>query len=120
MIASKHIDALERVLRELLAEHETLVTLAARHREALRRADGPAVTEVSLERDRVNERIVSLNGERQEMTRAIAGELGAHAEGMTVRTLIAALAPDRAARLAALADELRSAIEATRREHSAV
>ncbi len=118
MIAETQIEVLERVLRELLAEHRTLVTLAERHREALRNADGPVVTEVSLERDRVNERIVALNAERIEITGAVAASLGANSERVTVRTLIESLGPARSARLTALADELRDAIEATRREHS--
>ena len=47
MMTEVHIEALEQVLRELLVEHESLVDLASRHREALRAADGPTVTAVS-------------------------------------------------------------------------
>ncbi len=118
MIADTQIEALEHVLRELLAEHRTLVELAQRHRDALRAANGAEVTAISLERDRVNARLVALNGERQSITAKLAAALGTPNPPVTVRTVIQSLAPDRSARLLGLADELRSAIEDSRREHS--
>lgn len=118
MITDVQVEALERVLRELLVEHESLVELARRHREALRKADGEQVTAVSLERDAVNERIVRLNEERVSVTSAIAAAVGGDAKQMTVRAVIQAVAPERADRLSSLADRLRQAVEATRREHS--
>lgn len=117
-IEDAQLEALERVLRELLVEHERLVDLAGRHREALRRADGLAVTAISIERDAVNERLVALNDERVRLIGELARALGAEAASVTVRTVIEAAGPGRSARLAGLADELRSAVEATRREHS--
>jgi hypothetical protein len=118
MIADTHVEALEHVLRELLSEHRTLVDLAARHREALRSADGAAITQLSLERDRVNERIVALNNERLDVTSALAGSVRAPTRAVTVRTVLEMLEPARSAKLRSLADELRSAIESARREHS--
>ncbi|MEO1717936.1 MAG: flagellar export chaperone FlgN [Planctomycetota bacterium] len=118
MIKHEHIDSLERILQELLTLHEQLVSLAGRHRQALRRADGPAITAISLERDGVNERIMHLNDSRLTLTTQIAESLGTRATEVTVRSVIAALEPRRAASLVTLADALKGAIEATRREHS--
>lgn len=118
MISDAKVETLERVLRDLLTEHRTLVELAAGHRDALRRADGLAITTISLDRDRVNERIVALNDERLEVTASLTAALSAPQRAVTIRTVIQTLGPSRSARLAALADELRRAVEAARREHS--
>lgn len=118
MIADTQIEALEHVLRDLLAEHRTLVDLAHKHREALRSADGQAITDLSLERDRVNERIVTLNNERLDITSSLAASVRAPSKSVTVRTVLEMLEPSRSATLRALADELRAAIESARREHS--
>ncbi|MGP1272255.1 MAG: flagellar export chaperone FlgN [Phycisphaerales bacterium] len=113
---------LERQLRELLGEHRRLVSLARQHRAALRSADGRAVTSISIERDAVNERIVRLNEQRNTTASAIAEALGLDASNggrrATVRALVESLSEPEASRLAAVADELRAAIESTQREHS--
>ncbi|MEO1583007.1 MAG: flagellar export chaperone FlgN [Planctomycetota bacterium] len=118
MITDVHIEALETVLEGLLTQHESLVRLASRHRDALRAADGGAITELSLERDRVNAAIVELNEERVRITRSLTDRLGAGTGAVAMKTLIQAIAPERAGRLSSLAAELRSAVEASRREHS--
>ena len=118
MTTDAHIKALEHVLRDLLDHHRSLVELAQRHRDALRHADGQAITEISLARDRVNEQIVARNEERLRITDALAAALGSSSKPMTVRAVIQAVGPHRSAFLTSLADELRTAIEAARREHS--
>ena len=112
-----HVEVLERVLGDLLTSHHELMRLAERHRSCLRDADGPGVTEVSLERDRVNARILRLNEERVEILGALADGLG-DAKAITLGTLMTSLGPERSGRLRALADELKTSIEACRREHS--
>ncbi|MEO0631079.1 MAG: flagellar export chaperone FlgN [Planctomycetota bacterium] len=118
MSIDEHVTTLEQLLRDLLTEHLRLIDLAGRHREALRLADGQVITELSIERDAVNARISALNSQRISVMAALATDVGIDAKSPTVRSLAESLTPPRSATLLALAGELRSAIESTRREHS--
>lgn len=113
-------EALERVLESLAAEHESLIALARGHREALRKADSPAIARIATLRAEANERIVELDRERARLVDEIAKSLGLPSVNLTVRALIARLGGPSAARLSALAQRLRSLIEEARQEQSAL
>lgn len=118
MSIDEQVTTLEQLLRDLLTEHLRLIDLAGRHREALRSADGKAITDLSIERDAVNARISSLNGQRTSVMAALATQAGGDGSGITVQAIAQSLAHPQSATLLTLAEQLRSAIESTRREHS--
>ncbi|MEM1071769.1 MAG: flagellar export chaperone FlgN [Planctomycetota bacterium] len=113
---------LEECLADMLGAHRKLCDLAGSHREALRAADGRAITAMALERDAVNGRITQLSSKRKMIVAELSASLGLATDGphgeLTLSTLLERIGPSRSERLAALADELRSAIESSRREHS--
>ncbi|MEM8756442.1 MAG: flagellar export chaperone FlgN [Planctomycetota bacterium] len=112
---------LEGIIRSLTAAQHELAALAGKHREALRAADGVRITALAFERDMVNARIVTLNRERMEAVGAIATSLGLDARRaatLTVRELLGSVGEPAASSLIAAADELRSALLDTQREHS--
>lgn len=119
-VTQQHTERLEEILRGLMAEHETLISLASKHREALRAADAPEMSRVAAQRSAVNARIVELDRQRAELVSELAQTLGMQGAGMTVRALIAAIGGQSAKQLSALAEKLRQLIEKARTEQAAL
>lgn len=111
---------LERVLEALAVEHETLITLARQHREALRKADAPTISRIATQRNETNQRIVALDQERARVVAEIALALGLPSANQTVRALVTQIGGPASKRLGALAERLRGLIEAARTEQSAL
>lgn len=118
--AAVNTTELERVLEALAQEHEGLIALAREHREALRRADSPAIVRIAGERSRTNERIVALDRERARTVEEISRALGAPGANQTVRALVSQIGGPSSKRLGALAERLRGLIESARAEQSAL
>ena len=113
-------ESLEHVLEALAGEHETLIELAKIHREALRKADSPAIARIAELRNETNQRIVALDKERARIVSEISKAIGLPSANVTVRALISQIGGPASKRLAALAEKLRQLIENARVEQSAL
>src|SRR5690606_18691357 len=65
-------EPLEHTLEALAQEHETLIELAKQHREALRKADSPAIIRIAELRNQTNQRIIALDQERARIVSEIS------------------------------------------------
>lgn len=124
-------DQLDQTLRELLAAHEELLTLAAAHRSAISRADVRALADVLAAQGAVTERIVELERQRQA---AVAGMIrhagltgptsgftqGPGAARTTLSQLVRAISDPARSRLLAVADRLREVLNRLHAEHMAL
>lgn len=120
MPATTKTEQLEAVLRELLKEHEALIKLASRHKEALRRADAQEISRISSERTAVVARIAMHDKKRAEIVGVLAKDLGLNGAGVTVRAIVSLIGGQAATQLGILAEKLRTIIERARTEQAAI
>lgn len=113
-------EPLEHTLEALAQEHETLIELAKQHRQALRKADSPAIVRIAELRNQTNQRIIALDQERARIVSEISKSFGLPSANVTVRALIAQIDGLSAKRLSGLAERLRQLIEMARTEQLAL
>lgn len=113
-------EPLEHTLVALAKEHEKLIELARQHREALRKADSPAIARLADLRNQTNQRIIALDKERARIVAEISKTLGLPSANLTIRSLITQIGGPGAKRLSLLAEKLRQLIESARTEQSAL
>jgi hypothetical protein len=110
-------EALDTVLRELIAAHEELLTLASAQRSAIQRADVRALADIAAAQGAVMERVVDLERRRQTVVASLASGI----KGKVTVTQLARLIADPArSRLTALADRLRELLNRLHQEHMAL
>ncbi len=105
-------EELGAVLDRLAREYEALVTLAAAHREAIRRADADAMRACVQEQTRTLERAQGLDQDRRRVVALAERALGTGRRGAptTVAEIAAALTEPRRSRLLARGEALRRAM----------
>lgn len=105
-------EQLETLLRELVAAHESLLKIAADHRDAIRQADARGMQEAQSRVEAVCRTIAGLDRQRQDLTAAMAPE---HPEA-TLSFLASGLAEPVRGRAVELATTLRELIIRVRTE----
>ena len=117
----KQLRQLEQHLRDLLEEHEAMLRLIQRKREAVRQAR-PAVVEDCTERENQHvQRIGQIEKARQELVAQITTALDAQAtEPMRLGQIVERLDEPQRGRLLALQAKLRDCMEQVRRESRVV
>lgn len=120
--SSASLDALEAVLQSLVAEHRTLLEMAAEHRRALREADAPAIKRVLEAQGGVFQRIAMLEMQRRTLVGGMTGnaQQAMGAGGPTVSTLTTRASEPQRSRLASVAKALREILDALQAEHRAL
>lgn len=110
------IHELERLLTDMLAEHERLEALLQTKLDALRRADAKAVTDCCGRENQIVQKIATLEKRRQAVVAQITQQHNpAAAELMTMAAIAATVDEPRKGRLLTLHAKLRSTAEQTQR-----
>lgn len=112
------LDELAAVLGSLLREHEALLDVTARHRQAIATADMLALRTVNEQQQQAAERMAHLERRRQQLAAALAPHAPEGAAG-TLPALAAAF-PHARDTLTALADRIRDVAGRLSREQRAV
>lgn len=121
MPASQSVDALVRLLDQLIARHETLHTVIADKLEAMRRSNVPAMLEASAREAAVSDDILKLDQQRAAVATDLATRMQWPANvTVRVRALAARLEPAAAKKLIDRADVLREKMLAVARANRVV
>ncbi|MEO0715422.1 MAG: flagellar protein FlgN [Planctomycetota bacterium] len=114
-------EALAAHLLAMIAAHEHLLTLAAEHRAAISRADGPAVEKLSAQQTELVRAVATLEQHRRAAARAVVGERPARGSPEpTIQRVLALLPePDRTT-IATHSAKLRALVERVQEEHRVV
>jgi len=121
MPASQSVDALVRLLDQLIARHETLHTVIADKLEAMRRSNVPAMLEASAREAAVADEILKLDQQRAAVATDLATRMQWPANvTVRVRALAARLEPAAAKKLIDRADVLREKMLAVARANRVV
>lgn len=114
------VDELAAVLGSLLREHEALLEVTARHRQAIATADMLALRTVNEQQQQAAERMAHLEHRRQQLAAALAPHApDGGGAGSTLPSLAAAF-PHARDTLTALADRIRDVAGRLSREQRAV
>jgi len=114
------LDALEQVLRMQREGYDQLLEALQRKREMIRCARLERVGEIAQIELTMLERLHELDVRREAAIEAVCSGLGIQGEEATVSRIAGALDEEPAARLVALAEELRTSIERARKESSLI
>lgn len=121
MPASQSVDALVRLLDQLIARHETLHTVIADKLEAMRRSNVPAMLEASAREAAVSDEILKLDQQRAAVATDLATRMQWPANvTVRVRALASRLEPAAAKKLIDRADVLREKMLAVARANRVV
>lgn len=111
---------LEEVMRIQSEGYQRLMVALERKREAIRIAELERVPEIAEVEGKIVDRLAELDVQRGTQVAALAEALGIAAEGVTISLICKQLNQEDAARLAALAVQLRTRLEKTRKESSII
>lgn len=109
---------LDALLTASMEEHQRLLELAARHREALRRADGPSAQACAVEQEDCLRRLSDLDGRRRALV-ASSGRGPARGPS-TISELAESLAEPERTRLREKATAARELMARIRREYQTI
>ena len=114
-------DALERLLRDQLAMHRSILQCMARKKHAIRMADITSVTKICAEENNIIQRLAE--AEKQRL--ALVGKLThvikpASSQPLSVMEIVAEAPEPLRSRVAALAAQLRESLQLVQRESSIV
>lgn len=107
----------ERLLKELLVAYTTLETLAAEHRAAIARADGPGVEGCARREAEIAGALLELEERRRRLAASVPAAAG---ERVTLTMVIDRLAAPERGRVAALAGALRELVARVQREYRTI
>ena len=115
--ARHHATSLADTLEQMLEEHDEMMTLAGRHRDALAHSDGAAIEDISHRRGLTLDRIAALERSRRIHTESLRDALGNRTEAGLPE--LAELTGDEqtAERVLRATSELRKLMKALSREH---
>ena len=111
---------LEEVMRIQSEGYQRLLVALERKREAIRVAELERVPEIAEVEGKIVDRLAELDVQRGMQVAALAEVLGLSSEGVTISMICEELEEEDAARLAALAMQLRNRLEQTRKESSII
>lgn len=121
--AGTDLDHLDTLLRELIAEHESLLAVTIEHRKALSEADLSGLSRCIQEQNRLVQRIAAIDIRRATVVRSIQAADGTPAGSADAPTVsaIAGAAPEPArSRLLGLGGRLRDLLNTLHREHQSL
>ncbi len=110
-------EQLDAVLRQLVIEHEKLLTQAGEYRRAIAQADAAALGASMEVQQTLTQRIVVLERQRQEI---VAGLTRADPKGVRFADVAARAPEPMRSRLAGVVNALREVLNALHREHIAL
>ena len=123
MIESKRFRDLLRLMAELQRLHERLVALGQEKLDAIKRADVPAMRELTDREHDAARRIHEREGLRRQLMDGIGDSLGLApnvARALPVSQLVALIGEQQGRRLREAADKLREAVSRVARVHRVV
>jgi FlgN protein len=108
-------EALESLLREMLAAHERLIETGDQHADAMKRADGDGVQAATERQRQTLQEIATLEQRRREVVASMSRDVRGRAPGagtLTLTELAAAQPEPQRTRLVELARRLRAIVTA--------